>query len=281
MFSNLVESGSHTKDFKRKGSFFLGTLAFYGLLLVAAGVGSIYAYNVRLDNKEDLELVTLMRFPPAAPKTEPVRREQPRAATSSNPAKLMAHRPEVSIQTPYATKEVAKETTREVGARTPVMIDGTTSDPEFSGGPIRNGMPGGSNHTAGGGEGTGPVVPVENVTPPPTIAKATPAPQPTVEKVEKKATTIVSLGVINGKAISKPVPAYPSIGRAVNASGVVTVQILVDEEGRVVSAQATNGHPLLRATSVQAAYRARFTPTLLSNRPVKVSGFITYNFVLN
>jgi hypothetical protein len=31
---------------------------------------------------------------------------------------------------------------------------------------------------------------------------------------------------------------------------------------------------------VQAAYQARFTPTLLSGKPVKVSGTITYNFQL-
>jgi protein TonB len=58
------------------------------------------------------------------------------------------------------------------------------------------------------------------------------------------------------------------------------VQILVDEQGRVVSAKATSGNPLLQAAAVQAAYRARFTPTLLSGQPVKVTGSITYNFVL-
>ena len=45
MFSNLIESGSHAADLRRKGRFFLGTVVFYGLLLVATGVGSIYAYN--------------------------------------------------------------------------------------------------------------------------------------------------------------------------------------------------------------------------------------------
>src|SRR3954468_17226086 len=43
MFSNLIESGSHTADLKRKGRFLLGTTLFYALLLAATGVGSIYA----------------------------------------------------------------------------------------------------------------------------------------------------------------------------------------------------------------------------------------------
>src|SRR5829696_9162089 len=65
MFSNLIESGSHAADLKRRGRFFLGTTLFYGLLLAATGVGSIYAYNARLDYDPDYELVALMRFPPA------------------------------------------------------------------------------------------------------------------------------------------------------------------------------------------------------------------------
>lgn len=86
--------------------------------------------------------------------------------------------------------------------------------------------------------------------------------------------------MLNGKAISKPQPAYPPIAKAARASGTVTVQILVDESGRVVSASAVSGHPLLQQAAVSAARQARFSPTLLSGQPVKVSGVITYNFVL-
>jgi TonB family protein len=91
---------------------------------------------------------------------------------------------------------------------------------------------------------------------------------------------IISGGVLNGKAISKPQPAYPPIAKAVRAQGTVTVQVVVDESGRVISATAVNGHPLLQAAAVAAARQARFEPTLLSGKPVKVSGVITYNFVL-
>jgi periplasmic protein TonB len=105
-----------------------------------------------------------------------------------------------------------------------------------------------------------------------------PAPTPKPEPPKK---TVVSGGVLNGKAISKPQPAYPPIAKAARASGTVTVQILVDESGRVVSASAVSGHPLLQQAAVAAARQARFSPTLLSGQPVKVSGTVTYNFVLN
>ena len=87
-------------------------------------------------------------------------------------------------------------------------------------------------------------------------------------------------GVLNGKAISTPAPAYPPIAKAARASGTVNVEVLLDESGRVISAKALGGHPLLQQAAVEAAYGARFAPTLLSGQPVKVSGIITYNFVL-
>lgn len=86
--------------------------------------------------------------------------------------------------------------------------------------------------------------------------------------------------MLNGRAISKPVPPYPQEAKEARASGAVTVQIVVDEEGTVASATAMSGHPLLRAAAEQAALQARFAPTRLSGQPVKVSGVLTYNFVL-
>ena len=58
------------------------------------------------------------------------------------------------------------------------------------------------------------------------------------------------------------------------------MQLTVDESGRVVEARAISGHMLLRPAGVEAARRAKFTPTLLCGKPVKVTGVITYNFVL-
>ncbi|HEY0079058.1 MAG TPA: cytochrome c oxidase assembly factor Coa1 family protein [Pyrinomonadaceae bacterium] len=104
-----------------------------------------------------------------------------------------------------------------------------------------------------------------------------PPPKPTPSPSRPK---IISGGVLNGKAISKPQPPYPPVARAVKAQGTVTVQVTIDEEGRVVSANAVSGHPLLQAAAVAAARQARFSPTQLSGQPVRVSGVITYNFVL-
>jgi TonB family protein len=91
----------------------------------------------------------------------------------------------------------------------------------------------------------------------------------------------ISGGVLNGKAVSLPKPPYPQIARSARASGTVTVQVTIDESGKVIRARAVSGHPLLQSAAVNAAYNAKFAPTKLSGQPVKVTGIITYNFVLD
>ena len=105
------------------------------------------------------------------------------------------------------------------------------------------------------------------------VVKTTP--KPVEPKVPAKP---VSLGVVNGKATYLAKPPYPAAAKQIRVGGAVNVQVLIDEKGNVVSASAVSGHPLLRAAAVQAARESKFSPTLLSNQPVKVTGFIVYNF---
>ena len=90
---------------------------------------------------------------------------------------------------------------------------------------------------------------------------------------------IVPGGVLNGKALSIPKPNYPAAARAQRVSGMVSVQVTVNEEGRVIAATAVSGPPLLQAEAVAAARQARFSPIKVEGKPVKVTGVITYNFV--
>ncbi len=89
----------------------------------------------------------------------------------------------------------------------------------------------------------------------------------------------ISGGVLNGRAITLPQPAYPAEARAARVAGTVSVQITIDEYGNVVAARAVSGHPLLQAASVNAALQARFSPTFLMGEAVKVTGVLVYTFV--
>jgi hypothetical protein len=84
-------------------------------------------------------------------------------------------------------------------------------------------------------------------------------------------------GILNGKATSLPKPTYPLEARGI--SGTVEVQALIDENGRVIFAEPSQGPALLRQVSLEAAKLARFPPTRLRGQPIKVSGRIIYNFV--
>jgi TonB family protein len=100
-----------------------------------------------------------------------------------------------------------------------------------------------------------------------------PAPKPILKPV--------SGGVLNGTAISLPSPSYPEAARRLRMAGLVTVEVVVDETGKVISAVALSGPSVLRDVAIQAALRARFSPTKLSGQPVKVTGSINYKFTLS
>jgi len=100
-------------------------------------------------------------------------------------------------------------------------------------------------------------------------------PQPPTQQQPNQKRGPISGGVLNGKAIYLPMPEVP----AGEASGVVLVQVLVDEQGTVVDARAVSGPPHLHQAAIAAARLARFSPTLLMGEPVRVSGTLSYNFV--
>ena len=107
----------------------------------------------------------------------------------------------------------------------------------------------------------------------------------------------ISGGVLNGKAVSLPKPAYPAEAKEAKAEGSVAVEVEIDEQGTVVTAvslpydqtarknddgtpaEPVELHPALRTAAETAALSAKFSPTLLQGEPVRVKGRIVYNFV--
>ena len=261
MFDNLVESSSHKEDIARKSSFIGITFLIYTVVCVAFFVAGIYWYDARLGDME-LELTTLV-----APVPVPQQERQPETKQEVKPQKVDQN------------VDVRKELVADVAESRlpPKEISAKASDVP----PVRRGVTtviGSSDSNAaapmpaGPGTGTGIVgaparVQIADEPPPPEAPKPTPPRAP------------ISGGVLNGKAINLPKPAYPPIARAARAAGTVVVQVLIDENGNVVSAHAVSGHPLLQGAAVGAARRAKFSPTKLSGQPVKVTGVIQYNFV--
>jgi TonB family protein len=105
-------------------------------------------------------------------------------------------------------------------------------------------------------------------------------PRPVITKSSDDQAEIIIVSRLRGKAISIPKPRYPAEVKDAKVSGVVQVDVVIDEMGRVTWAQAATGHPLLQGVSRRAACRARYSPTRISGRPVKTGTSITYNFEL-
>jgi protein TonB len=259
MFENLVESGSHKQDLGRKGSFLLGTVAIYGVIGITLLVVSIMYAAANLES-QDLDFITLVAPIPVPQQAQP--EKQPEAKPQEQKQNVDVRKELIADVS--RTELVPKEVSAKASDIPPVRRGVTTvlgTESSNAAAPV----------AAGTGSGIGvptgaPKVNIEEPPPPPEV-KPTPPRAP------------ISGGVLNGKAISLPKPAYPPIARQAHASGTVVVQVTIDENGSVISAHAVSGHPLLQAVAVSAARGARFSPTKLSGQPVKVTGVITYNFV--
>jgi protein TonB len=266
MFDHLVESTTQHEDSARKGWFFAGTLAIYAVMALILLAAAIKGADVYMDTKNlsDLELIA----PVVAVEEQQIVRQQPKQ--EEKPAARTQDEPQVATVREFVTDRpevVAKGVSVTAKGQSPPVPGAVLGKRDYI--PPAGGSPfGDPNATGPAPSAPQPVVPDEPPPPPP--PKPTPPPKPKAP---------ISGGVLNGKAISLPKPPYPPIAKAARASGTVTVQVTIDESGKVISARAVGGHPLLQQAAVHAAYGARFSPTKLSGQPVKVTGVITYNFV--
>lgn len=91
----------------------------------------------------------------------------------------------------------------------------------------------------------------------------------------------LDVGPLRDQALKLAVPVYPSIEKSNRTEGMVTVQVTLDEEGKVLAAKAITGPKGLRAASEEAAKRSKFKPATVQGKPVKATGTVVYNFKLS
>jgi protein TonB len=267
MLDQLVESKSHSVENTRRNELLTGVAVLAVVALLTAWTTSLFGKDYGMGSG-DLELSTLVA-PVPVPEDEPPPKEEPKPEQQKDPnvdvrKEIIANMQETPPKPPD-TVSVERNAVKERRLGVLTALGASDSD-------ARNALPSdyrGPVNTTGTGTDTA-------VAPTRTENKEDEPPPAAVKKAPPRT---ISGGVLNGKAISLPKPAYPAAARAVRAAGAVQVQVLIDETGKVVSASAAGGHPLLQAAAVAAARGARFSPTLLSGQPVKVSGIITYNFV--
>jgi TonB family protein len=112
---------------------------------------------------------------------------------------------------------------------------------------------------------------------PPANSQAATAPSGSNGAADGKPLEVGSLLPI---AAQKVAPSYPATARLARVTGKVTVFLMLDEKGAVATIERTDGPQLLRRAAEDAARRWKFRPTLINGQPVRVSGFINFNFAL-
>lgn len=263
MFNNLIESSSHAKEFKRRGSFLLFTTATYVVFFAVTGVVSIFAYDAHLESQStQLELIGMVPVEPPQSLPEEIDRNTIRQTSPTERTPTQSTRTDLISSTSDPSRVPETPGTQAVTippARSDSVLGAVNADPPtpFTSGP---GVPG----------GTGTAV-VDMPEPPPAVLQPTPTPVK-ILRISR---------VLNSDAKLLPKPNYPNLAKLSRTQGTVTVQITIDETGRVISAKAISGPPLLIPEAQRAALKAIFSPTIVGDQPVKVSGVITYNFVLN
>lgn len=264
MFDKLIESDSTGADFKPRRRYFFVSSIVVGLLFLSAVIFSIYAAEIGLGH-DDFELASILA-PGPPPETVP---EPPQPRTQTQPTQAQSEVP-IRIVNMARVDEIQPTPTS-----TSVVPNTEMARPEgrFNIGPRNIDPP--SGIISAGPEGTGTSSEVVAAQPAKPEVVAAPVPPPIKVGPPK------SIGVANGFATHLPKPPYPAAALAINIQGKVDVQVTIDETGKVISAKAASGHPLLRPAAERAAWGARFSPTLLSNVPVKVTGVIVYNFTRN
>ena len=268
MFDKLIASDAEGANFKNRRSHFMVSFVVVGVLFLAALVIDIFASDFGL-GKGGIELTELVA-PPDMVTAEP---ERPRPSMPATPARSTSLLPTRQANiAPIDVNPIVPQNISVVPNTQQVRPDGRFFISKFDTNPDNSNGSGRDNNGIGSNN-SGLARPQEVAD----SRSSGEAPPPV--KIPVKNPPTQTLGVINGRASYLPKPAYPASALAVNAQGTVDVQVIIDESGKVISAHAVSGNPLLRNAAELAARNARFSPTLLSNIPVKVTGVIVYNFM--
>jgi TonB family protein len=95
-----------------------------------------------------------------------------------------------------------------------------------------------------------------------------------------KPTGPVAVGSLLPYAEKQSAPIYPPAARSMRATGIVRVEVAVDEKGNVLEVKKAEGPTLLQASAKDAIRKWKFRPIMIEGQPVQAIGFVNFNFSL-
>lgn len=95
-----------------------------------------------------------------------------------------------------------------------------------------------------------------------------------------KSSSPIAVGSLIGYATQKSNPVYPPMARNMRLTGVVKVELMIDESGQVAQVQNTSGPAMLQRAAMDAAKKWKFKPFTRDGQATKATGFVSFNFSL-
>lgn len=255
MFEKLVVSTSQRRK-HTTAKFFAGTVLLYAIVAAGAFVISVVVSDTRL---ADTSIVTGLTGPPPM-------------SGSTTPKPPASNRPTRTDVRPDPNNVMTLDKLLSHRDDHPPVIPNFDRLPGGPGLPGIVGPPG-----LGGGLGVLGGIPSFELGTRPDPPALTPVAAPIVRELKP---LVVTSSVLQGKAVERRVPVYPTSARLLRLQGNVAVEVIISPEGKVESARAISGHALLIAPSLEAVRGWHFEPTLLNGVPVRVTGVITFAFKL-
>jgi TonB family protein len=127
--------------------------------------------------------------------------------------------------------------------------------------------------------GEKPPIIVREMEPPPIIIREMAPPQ-----IQKPGETPIFMAWENAPILIEALdPVYPDSARQAGLEGMVMLQIVIDEQGKVVDAEVVLAQPpgVFEKAALEAVRKWRFKPALQREKPVKVQMAQTVMFRLN
>jgi TonB family protein len=100
------------------------------------------------------------------------------------------------------------------------------------------------------------------------------------EKPAAASGEMMKVGSLVDMATKKVSPAYPPVARTARISGIVKVEVIIGEDGKVAEVSNAAGPEMLRRAATEAVKRWQFKPQTRDGQPVRASGFVNFNFTL-
>ena len=115
------------------------------------------------------------------------------------------------------------------------------------------------------------VVKVENKIEPPVVKN---------KADEAKNSLPLDVGSLVGYATQKASPVYPVIAKNMRLTGIVKVDLVIDENGQVAEVQNLSGPAMLQRAATDAVKKWKFKPFTRDGQATKATGFVSFNFSL-